>query len=98
MPNQIIETIQHAASGKTGVAVVATTVSAPAWIEILNGDTTRAMVILIGIVVSLTIIIINVQTFKVRSANSKIKERQEKIRTALLEHNARESGIDPDKL
>ena len=98
MKNQIVEIIQHAASGKTGIAVVATTVSAPAWIEVLTGDATRAMVILLGIVVSLTIIVINFQTFKVRSADYKIKERQEKIRTALLEHNARESGIDPDKL
>lgn len=49
--------------------------------------------IVLGIVVSITIITINVQTFVHRSRRMKQTARQERIRTALLERQAAEHDI-----
>ena len=93
MKEQVITTIQEAASSKTALAVGVGTASVPAWIAFLNSENTQAIVILIGMIVSLTIICVNVQTFKARLVQNREKVRQEQLRTKLLEHEVRERGL-----
>lgn len=49
--------------------------------------------IVLGIVVSITIITINIQTFIHRARRVKETARQERIKTAVLEHDAADRNI-----
>jgi len=93
MKQHILDVVQETASSKTALVVGAATASAPAWINFLNSEYTQAIVILIGMTLSVTIICVNIQTFKARITVNKVKEYQEQLRTALLEQQAKEKGL-----
>jgi hypothetical protein len=97
MKDLIHEGVQAAASGKTAMAMAVGVATAPEWITWAEAMAqsvwfTLAAIVL-GIVVSITIITINVQTFVHRSRRMKQTARQERIRTALLERQAAEHDI-----
>ena len=93
MKEHLNQVVQDAASSKAALTIGLGTASAPAWIQIINSEHTQAIIVLIGMLVSLTIIGINVQTFRIRSAAAKLKLRQETLRIALLEEQAKEKGL-----
>jgi len=68
---QAIELIQNVASGKSAMALAASVGTVPAWIKFVNGDTMQAVIVIIGIVLSVTIIAVNVQTFLSRRRKEK---------------------------
>ena len=94
MKDQVMQTVQEAASSKTALAIGLGTASVPAWVDIINSEMTQAIAIVIGMIVSVTIILVNVQTFRVRTAEAKVRARQENLRLRLLEEQAKERGID----
>jgi hypothetical protein len=100
MKEQLIEGVQHAASGKVALAVGIGTATAPGWINSVNtvvsGEYFGSVLILLGAIVSITIVAINIQSFWIKSQTFKQKRRQEKIRTALLEKQAEEKHIKID--
>ena len=100
MKEQAIEGVQHAASGKIAMAVGIGTATGPEWIDsvntILNSAYFGSLLILLGAVVSITIVAINIQSFWFKSQTFKQKRRQERIRTALLEAQAEEKHIKID--
>jgi hypothetical protein len=100
MKEQFIEGAQHAASGKGALTVVIGTATAPSWIEWaisqVQSELFVAVGIILGILVSVSIFIINIQSFLIHRKTSKEKNRQEKIRTALLEAQAKEKNITVD--
>lgn len=56
--------IQQMAHSKTGVAVAAGTATVPAWIDwLVNSPVSQAGIIIIGVLLSISIIAVNVQTF-----------------------------------
>jgi len=58
------EEIQIMAHTKPGAAIAAGTATAPAWIDwVVTSQAAQAGIIIVGVVLSLTIIAINVQTF-----------------------------------
>jgi len=93
MKEHLNQVVQDAASSKAALTIGLGTASAPAWIEIIHSDYTQAIIVLIGMIVSLTIIGVNIQTFLTKSAASKLQKRQETIRLALLEEQAKEKGL-----
>lgn len=95
---QLIEGLQHAASGKSAVAIAVGTVSVPAWIEFVHSDTVRAVVMLTGLMVSFSIIAVNIQVFFRRLKDRRLFLRQQRIKAAILEKQAKENGINPDDL
>jgi len=100
MTGQLIESVQHAASGKTALTVVIGTATAPTWIEWaitqVQSELFVAIGIILGIFVSISIFVINIQTFLSRRKSNKEKQRQERIRTALLDQQAAEKNINID--
>ncbi len=100
MKDQLIESVQHAASGKAALTVVIGTATAPTWIEWaiaqVQSELFVAVGIVLGILVSISIFVINIQTFLSRRKSNKEKQRQERIRTALLDQQAAEKNISID--
>jgi len=100
MKDQLIESVQHAASGKAALTVVIGTATAPTWIEWaiaqVQSELFVAIGIILGIFVSISIFVINIQTFLSRRQRTKETQRQERIRTALLESQAKEKNIKVD--
>lgn len=109
--SEIVHHVQQAASSKGAVLVGITGASVELWIENLVTDSLfQDCMILIGAMVPITIILINIvklfgdyQTRDERKiiasaeAQTAIEEkRQAKIRTLLLEDQAREKGIKID--
>ncbi len=96
---ELVEVAQHAASGKAAMLVAGATASAPVWIErVVSGEGFQSALILLGAIVSITIISVNIQAFRQRLITNKEKRRQEKIRTALLENQAKEKNIKIDSV
>jgi uncharacterized membrane protein len=97
MKDLLHEGVQAAASGKMAMAVGIGVVTAPEWIvwaeKLAQSAWFTLAAIVLGILVSITIITINVQTFVHRSRRMKETARQERIRTALLERQAAEHDI-----
>jgi 1,4-dihydroxy-2-naphthoate octaprenyltransferase len=100
MKEQFIESMQHAASGKAALAVGIGTATAPSWIEWaisqVQSELFVAVGIILGILVSVSIFVINIQSFLIRRQTSKEKNRQDRIRTALLEAQAADKNITVD--
>jgi len=97
MKDHVLESLQHAASGKTAMAVGLTTASAPAWIDrVVSSLDFQNGLILLGAAVSISIVIVNFQSVRQRMATNKEVRRQERIRTAFLEAQAVERGISVD--
>jgi hypothetical protein len=76
------------------------TATAPSWIEWaisqVQSELFVAVGIILGILVSVSIFIINIQSFLIRRQTSKEKNRQDRIRTALLKAQAAEKNITVD--
>jgi 1,4-dihydroxy-2-naphthoate octaprenyltransferase len=100
MREQFIDGVQHAASGKAALTVVIGTATAPSWIEWaisqVQSELFVAVGIILGILVSVSIFVINIQSFLIRRQTSKEKNRQDRIRTALLEAQAADKNITVD--
>ena len=94
MNEQLTEVIQGIASSKTALLVGVSAASAPAWINMLTSQAAQATVVGIGMVLSVTIICVNVQTLFSKVKKNKIILRQEQVRSALLEYQAKEKGLD----
>ena len=97
MKEQLYEGIQHAASGKTALTVVIGTATAPSWIDWailqVQSELFVSMGVILGVFVSISIFVINIQSVFIRYRSSKEAHRQERIRTALLEAQAKEKHI-----
>jgi hypothetical protein len=97
MKDLLHEGVQAAASGKMAMAVGVGIATAPEWItwaeRMAQSPWFALAAIVLGLVVSITIIAVNVQTFVRRSRRMKSTARQERIKTALLEHDAADRDI-----
>ena len=71
---QAIEIIQNVASGKSAMVTAAAIGTTPAWIKFVNGETMQAFTVVIAIILSLTIIAVNVQTFVSRRRKEKARQ------------------------
>jgi hypothetical protein len=97
MKDLIHEGAVAAASGKGAMIVGVGVATAPNWIVWAEAMAQSAWftlaAIVLGILVSITIITINIQTFLHRSRRMKSTARQERIKTALLEREAAKHDI-----
>lgn len=100
MKEQLIESIQHASASKAALAVGVGTATAPGWMGWINGlvssDNFGSLMVIVGALVSITIIVVNIQSIIIKARTSKQTQRQERIRTALLEAQAAEKHITID--
>jgi hypothetical protein len=100
MKELFVESAQHAASGKAAMAVGIGTLTAPSWLQWINGlvssDYFGSLLIVLGALVSITIVIVNVQSIIIKTQTRRETVRQERIRTALLEQQAKERNIEID--
>ena len=96
IPQLLAEVAQNAASSKPAMIFGAATASIPAWIQMIHSDSTQAIIVVLGIIVSITIIAVNVQAIVTRAKKNRIMMRQEKLRLALLENQAAEKGLKID--
>jgi FtsH-binding integral membrane protein len=95
MSNELVESIQQAASGKAALAMGVAGITTPTWVDyIVSNSSFQAGLVLLGAIVSLTIIAVNIQSLIQRKKTNKEKYRQERIRTALLECQAKDKGIE----
>jgi hypothetical protein len=93
----ILEHIQTAAQSKSAFGLGAILAWMPAWIEFVHGPVVKALVVILGILVSLTIIIVNVQSIWHRRHKNKITEEQELLRLYLLRQQVKESKENGNK-
>lgn len=94
MTDRVLETIQDAAASKTALILVPTTASAPVWIDrVVSSSQFQSGLIILGAIASLSIVLINLQSFRQRMKVNKETIRQEKIKTLIIEHKARENNI-----
>lgn len=100
MKEQFFESVQHAASGKAAMTVVIGTATAPSWIEwaisLVQSEVFVTAGLVLGVLVSISIFVVNIQSVFIRYQASKVTRRQERIRTALLESQAKEKNISVD--
>jgi hypothetical protein len=98
---QLTESIQQAASGKVGVLVGAGGITANSWWDFLVGEPAQAVVIVLGLLVSLTVIAVNLWSLYQSPAKikrQKLELRNTRLENALLEEKAIKAGIDLDSL
>lgn len=100
MKEQLYENLQHAAASKGALAVGVGTATAPGWMVWINtlvsSDNFGSLMVIVGALVSITIIVVNIQSIIIKARTSKQTQRQERIRTALLEAQAAEKKIQID--
>jgi len=96
MRQQTLETVQHAAAGKAAFVAGPAIATAPSWIDFVQGPTFQALAIILGVLVSITVILVNIQSLRQKSQVNQERRRQERIRTALLEEQAKDRGISVD--
>jgi hypothetical protein len=96
MKEQLIEGVQHAASGKVAMAVAVGAATSPKWIDLVMSPAGQASAVVLGLVVSISIVVVNVQSVAHRAKKMRQTIRQEKIRTALLEKQAEDKNITID--
>lgn len=107
----LAQSIQQAASSKSAILVGLTGASVELWIkELVTDHLFQNSMILIGAMVPITIILINIGKvvfdYKTKNERAVIEQekaiqakeetRQAKLRTALLEHQAKEKGLSVD--
>lgn len=73
------------------MATAAAVGTVPAWIKFINGDSMQAVIMVIGMILSVSIIAVNAQSFWTR-------RRLNKLNTKIKEQQARDLGIDPDDI
>ena len=73
------------------MATAAAVGTVPAWIKFINGDSMQAVIMVIGMILSVSIIAVNAQSFWAR-------RRLNKLNTKIKEQQARDLGIDPDDI
>lgn len=93
MRDYMASTVQDVASGKLAFSLGIGGVTSPAWLDFIQLDAFKAVAIVFGIFVSLTVIVVNIQNVRQKLIVNKEIRRQEKIRTALLERQAEEKNI-----
>lgn len=93
MKDQIVQGAQHAASGKLALTLGIGGITSPAWLDVLQSDVFRGIAVIMGIFVAATVIMINIQNFRQKLMVNKEIQRQEQIKTALLEREAKEKNI-----
>ena len=86
----IQEAVQAISHSKPALGIGVALASSPTWIDLITGEGMRAVIIVIGVVVSFTVIGVNIQTFLSRRKQDKIKEHQEQLRTFLLEEQVKD--------
>ena len=69
--DQVFEVFQDGASGKVSGAIGVGGLSFPGWVGFINGDIFSSFVIVIGLIVSISIVGVNVMTWRLRSAELK---------------------------
>ena len=84
--------VQEAAAGKSGLAIGATMLSAPAWMQILESAQFKLILAVIGIFVSISVILVN--WAKLRQSRHEMGVNR--LREALLRKQAEDQGIDVD--
>mgnify|MGYP003632163947 CR=1 FL=1 len=71
MKEQAIETLQHAASTKTALLVGVSGATANSWIDwLVYSEEARAVGILLGALVSISIVVVNITSIKYRRASA----------------------------
>jgi len=81
MKDQLTELVQGAASGKMAGVVAVGAVSSPSWVSFINSPTFEAIVMICGILVSMSIVAVNFATWRLRRAERKnIKRRKTDIK------------------
>lgn len=92
----IQEAIQNAAASKAALVLAVGTATAPTWIDF--GGYLNAGIVALGAVVSLSIIAVNLQSWRTSMILMPLKRKQERIRTRLLEEQAKKVGLNPNDL
>lgn len=97
MKDAVIETVQQAASGKAATAVVAATATHPMWIDAIRGEAFQASIVILGIFVSISILLVNIQAYRNRGVKRKeesrvFKEEQElrKLQRLIMERKLKD--------
>ena len=70
------------------MTVAVGTATSPAWVSYLESPIFEGFLVLLGTLVTLTIICVNVQTFIFRGVKHLEDKRQNALRLKLLEHEA----------
>jgi len=71
---EMATTVQHAATSKAAAAVGVGTATTPAWVEwVVSSPESQAMIILIGVCVSLSIVGVNLQAIWIRHKKNSSK-------------------------
>ena len=68
------ETIQNVASGKAALTTAVSVGAMPWWLQFIHSPLFQTIVIFLGMLVSVSIIAINVQTFIIRRKENNDKE------------------------
>lgn len=93
MRDWMATSVQDVASGKMAFSLGIGGVTSPAWLDIIQLDAFKMVAIAFGVVVSITVILVNIQSFRQKLIVNKEIQRQEHIKTALLEREAKEKDI-----
>lgn len=97
-----IEAVQHAAATKGAAVIGVGGATTPWWIDlILNSQYMQAIGVVMGMVLSLTIITVNIVTVRKRLQEAKISDENarsqteiDEMRKAILRRQMEEKGID----
>ena len=85
--------VQELASGKIALGVSVGTATSPAWVNAMHSETAAAVLMIIGGVLSLTILVVNMQAFFYRAA-----DRAERKRNAALRAEVLKKDLGPARL
>jgi len=76
--------VQELASGKIALGVSVGTATSPAWVSAMHSETAAAVLMIIGGVLSLTILVANMQAFFYRAADRAERKRNAALRAEVL--------------
>lgn len=92
-----VDVIQHAAATKTAAAVGIGGATTPIWVElVLNSQYMQAAGIVLGMILSCSIIAVNVVTIRKRLSETKTSSEIDRLREAILRKEAEDKGVNID--
>ena len=92
MNHELTAMVQNAASGKAAFVTAAASASTPWWISTVQSEGVQAAIMLAGLVVSVTIIAVNVQTLRQRCSTYADEREMNAMRKTLIRRQLTEQA------
>lgn len=93
MKEYLVQSVQDLAGSKAALTVGVATATSPRWVDVMNSPEAATLLMLLGALVTITIVCVNVQTLVFRASRRSVTKRRELLQNRLLELEAEEKGV-----